>query len=176
MELQDRITEALSALIDLPLWGAHRALNMEMFDFGDRLTRKNRQGKEIQVGEFALHIQCPWRIIGPEGIVVGSGDRNYPEDENSDWQEFNDEGPSLCESRIAGWLKEYSENPLKVERVEADSIGGFKLFLERGFILEAFPANSLKGEYSERWRLFRTSEAGHFVVSGYGIGKWHLTP
>jgi hypothetical protein len=116
-----------------------------------------------------LHIQCPWRIVGPDGIIVGSEDRNYPEDENADWEEFDSDGPSRCEARMAAWLKEYSTPPLRAERVEADCVGGFKLFFQRGFVLEAFPANSLRGEYSERWRLFRPSEEGHFVVTGYGV-------
>jgi hypothetical protein len=59
---------------------------------------------------------------------------------------------------------------LLVERVEADALGGFRLILQRGFVLEAFPANSLRGEYSERWRLFQCSTEGrHFVVTGYGV-------
>ncbi len=142
---------------------------MEMFAFGERRIRLNRKGEEVEVGEYSLHIQCPWRIVGPDGIIVGFLDRNYPVEENADWQEFDDEGPSRCEFQMAGWLKEYSGCPLKVEKVEADYVGGFKLFLQHGFVLEAFPANSLQGEYSERWRLFRPSDESHFVVCGYGI-------
>ncbi len=169
MKLQDRITKALSALIGLPLWRAHRAMDVEVFAFGERRPRRNRKGKEAEVGEYALHIQCPWRIVGPDGMVVGSEDRNYPEDENADRGEFDSDGPSRCESRMAGWLKGYSTAPLKVERVEADYVGGFKLFFQQGFVMEAFPANSLQGEYSERWRLLRPSEEErHFVVCGYG--------
>ncbi len=141
MMLEDRITEALSALKGLPLWRAHRALNMEVFAFGERRPSQKYKGEDCEVGDFSLHIQCPWRILGPDGIIVGSEDCNYPEDENSDWQDYDGEGPSLCEFRMAGWLQKYSKTPLKVERVEADSVGGFKLFLQRGFVLEAFPAN-----------------------------------
>lgn len=101
---------------------------------------------------------------------MGSEDRNYPEDENADWEAFDSDGPSRCDARMVAWLKEYSTAPLKVQRVEADPIGGFKLLLRRGFVLEAIPANSLRGEYSERWRLFRPSEEGHFVVTGHGVG------
>ena len=92
MKLQDRITEALSALIGLPLWRAHRALNMEVFAFGERQFSRNRKGKQVEVGEYSLHIQCPWRIVGPNGMVVGSEDRNYPEDENADRDEFDSDG------------------------------------------------------------------------------------
>jgi hypothetical protein len=168
--LQDRITEALSAIIQFPLWGATRVMNMEMFDFGDRRTQLNRKGQEVDVGEYALHIQCPWRIVSPDGIIVASEDRKYPEEETANWQEFDSDSPSRCEARMAVWLREHSSAPLRVERVECDRVGGFRLFLQLGFVLEVFPASSLRGEYSEYWRLFRPSmEASHFVVTGYGV-------
>lgn len=166
---KDRIAKALSVLLGLPLWGATRALNMEMFAFGERRTRRNRKEEDVEVGEYMLHIQCPWRLVGPNGIIVGSEDRNYPEDENADWREFNSDGPSRCEARLGTWFKECATAPLKVGRLEADSVGGFRLLLERGFVLEVFPANSLEGEYSERWRLFQPSQGSHFVITGYGV-------
>jgi hypothetical protein len=177
MTLQDRINEALSPLIGLQLWRARRVMNMEMFEFGARYTRLNRKGEEIDVGDFALHIQCPWRIVGPDGIVVGSEDRHFPEDESSNWQEFDEDGPTLCEARMTSWIAEHGASPLVVQRVEADSIGSFRLFLHRGFVLESLPANSLRGEYSERWRLIHTPQGApsfsegtdHFVVTGYGV-------
>jgi hypothetical protein len=168
--LQDRITEALSAIIQFPLWGATRVMNMEMFDFGDRRTQLNRKGQEVDVGEYALHVQCPWRIVGPDGIIAASEDRKYPEEEMADWEEFDSDSPSRCEARMAAWLREHCLAPLKVDRVEADSVGGFRLLLQLGFALEAFPAHSLRGEYSEYWRLFRPSmETSHFVVTGHGV-------
>ena len=165
--LQHQITEALSALIGLPLWGATRAANMSMFAFGERRSRLNRKGAEVEVGDYALHIQCPWRIVGPDDIVVGSEDRMCLEDESSDWETFK--GPSRCEARIGVWLTEYAAAPLRVERVEGDWVGGFKLLLERGFVLEAFPADSVRGVYSEYWRLFRPGEKSHFVVTAHGV-------
>jgi hypothetical protein len=168
--LQDRIIAALSVLAGLPLWGATRALNMEMFDFGDRRTQLNRRGQEVDVGDYALHIQYPWRIVSPDGIIVASEDRSYPEDEASDWEEFDSDSPSRCEARMAAWLHEHSLAPLQVDRVETDSVGGFRLLLQLGFVLEAFPAHSRRGEYSEYWRFFRPSiEASHFVVTGHGV-------
>jgi hypothetical protein len=169
MTLQERVIAALSPLVSLPLWGAARALNMEMFKFGERRTRPNRKGQLVEVGEYALHIQCPWRIVGPEGVIVGPEDRSYPEDEDADWTDFDSDGRSRCEARMEAWLSGYSATPLKVQRVEADSVGGFKTFLQHGFVLEAFPADSLRGEYSEHWRLFGPSNEGHFVVTGYGV-------
>src|SRR5687768_14528826 len=112
MTRQDQMIEALSSLVALPLWRATRAMNMEMFTFGERRKQLNRKREEVEVGEYALHIQCPWRIVGPDGIAVASEDRNHPEDENSDWEEFDPDGRSLCEARMAFWLEKYSATPL----------------------------------------------------------------
>ena len=168
--LQRRIEEALTDLVSLPIWGTCRALNMQMFDLGKCRTTVNAKGKRVEVSEYSLHIQCPWRIVGPEGIIVGSEDRNYPEDEESDWSEFDPDGPTRSEARISGWLEQHEESPLVVDSVEANHVGGFKLFLSKGFVLEVFPAHSLRGETCDYWRLIRPSEgASHFVVTGHGI-------
>lgn len=79
--MRDQMIRALSQLIGLPLWDATRTLNMGMFQLGAYRTRINLKGEQDTVGEYALHIQCPWRVIGPGGIVVGSEDRHYPADE-----------------------------------------------------------------------------------------------
>jgi len=168
--LKEQVERALKAIMGMPLTDAGRALNMGMFSFGElRESVTHSLGKKGVVGEYALHIQCPWRVVGSEGIVVASGDRNYPEDENSDWQDFDSDGPSLCEARIDEWLQPHKELPLTVKSVTADRLGGFKMELSQGFILEVFPADSLRGEYSEHWRFFRPFEENHFVVTGHGI-------
>jgi hypothetical protein len=168
--LQSRVMRALSTLMELELWGARRTLDLECFHFGLRNTVRDRNWNEVDVGTFALHVQCPWRIVGPEGMVVGSQDRRYPPDESADWGDFDSDGRSLCEARIEAWLKAHAASPLRVARVDADHVGGFRIFLQEGFVLEAFPADSLRGDYSERWRLFQPStDEAHFVVAGYGV-------
>ena len=62
-------------------------MSMGIFKFGARVTRVNRKGEQVDVGEYGLHIECPWRIVGAEAIIVASEDRHYPEDEESDWEE-----------------------------------------------------------------------------------------
>ncbi len=169
--LKEQIEQAMKPIMGMPLSQACRALNMEMFSFGGLRESVTPLGKTGLVGEYALHIQCPWRVVGPEGIVVASGDRNYPEDENSDWQDFDSDGPSLCEARIDEWLQPHKDLPLTVESVTADRLGGFRLELSQGYMLEVFPTDSLRGEYSEHWRLFRPSCENHFVVTGHGVEK-----
>jgi hypothetical protein len=121
-----------------------------------------------EVGEYALHLQCAWRIRGPRGIVVGSGDLHYPKcdsddiPEDFDWQKEN-----RRDERLTGLLTTGAEKPLMVEGVSGDETGGFVLNISRGFRLEVMPDDSLPHEH---WRLLRPGElSSHFVVSGRGI-------
>ena len=107
-------------------------------------------------------------ILGSSGIIAGEEDRDNPEDESVDRE--NPGGPrprfgSHPSQRVCRLSP-------RVVRVEADSVGSCRLFLEDDFLIEAFPANFLQGEYSERWRLFRPSEEGDpFGCHGLGVGK-----
>jgi hypothetical protein len=81
---RQQVITALSQLIGLPLTAARRAADMRTFQFG-----KLRAVDRGSVGDFALHVQCPWRIEGPGGIVTGRLDLWEPVEENApfddDW-------------------------------------------------------------------------------------------
>jgi len=127
------------------------------------------------IGEFSLHLQCPWRITNTEGVVTGSGDWYAPE-HAEDFEKLADEswdpghGGSLQEAKLRSLLDnqrtdvKYVTNETKnlvVTGVRTDRIGGFELLLSTGYSLEAFPSSSRW----EDWRLFRpSSEEPHFVV------------
>ena len=166
------IERALSVLIGLPLIGADRALDLEMFHFGKAHTISTRRGGEKEIGEYALHVQCAWRIAGPHGIIVASQDRNYPGDGSYDVpDDFDWTLPgNRCDTCLKAFLKENAPRSTVVKLVEADSIGGAKLVLVDGFTLEVFPDSSFADDASEHWRFFQTlGEGNHFVVTGYGI-------
>jgi hypothetical protein len=79
------VIAALSQIIGLPLTAARRAGDMRTFQFGSL-----QQVDRGSVGDFALHVQCPWRIEGPAGIITGRLDlwepveAHAPFDENWD--------------------------------------------------------------------------------------------
>jgi hypothetical protein len=92
--VKERVEEALTPLIGMPLWGAHRAADLQVLKFGKRHLVPQRD-KMVEVGEYALHLQCAWRIAGRDRIVVGSRDvyipPGNPEDVPSDfdWEKAN---------------------------------------------------------------------------------------
>jgi hypothetical protein len=121
---------------------------MEYFDLGKRVTTKNRRGEVVEIGEYNLHVDCTWRVIGPRGIVVGVEDFGYPPD-SSLWEKWNlKKDPSRGDTLLQAWLKKHEKNLLVITSIEADAIGGFRLFLAHGFTLDVLPTRS-KGEH---WR------------------------
>jgi hypothetical protein len=169
--LREQIEKALQHLVGMPMWRAGRAADMQCFGLGARHPIINDRGELTEVGDYALHISCGWRIVGPAGIVVGRRDLFYPagDDPYQGLDDFDYEGPTpnRRDVRVAALLQERASSPLVVESCSADDVGGFRLNLTGGFTLEAWPDDSLEGDY---WRLFASSDdAPYFVVTGCGI-------
>jgi hypothetical protein len=175
--LVDEVRLNLQQLIGLKLSRMALAADMRTLQFGNTEARM-RGGV---VGQYALHVQCPWRLESDTGVITGSGDLYEPyekgerQDESFDWEK----GDSLQEGVLRELLKGYDENSkqivnttnlLTVEAVQADSSGGFCLSLSGGYRFLVFP-NSTR---HEAWRLFRPSKDGdesnekHFVVPREG--------
>jgi hypothetical protein len=170
--LQKRIEAALSALVGMPIWDACRALNMEMFDIGDRVEVVNRRKETVEVGTYRLHVQAPWRILGPKGIVVGSVDAHYPPSDREGDESFDPNNDrSSCEERVRAWLDKHRRRPVAIRSVAADEWGGFRLVLAGGYTLEVVPASS--HPHYEHWRLLGPGAEGppHFVVVGRKVQR-----
>src|SRR5262252_4212631 len=95
--MRQHLIMALSQLVGLPLTAARRAADMRVFQFGT-LRPVNRGS----VGDFALHVQCSWRIEGPDGIVTGRLDLWEPLDVNAPFDETK--SPNLQDARLEQWL------------------------------------------------------------------------
>lgn len=128
------------------------------------------RGKRRVIADYALHLQCPWRICGPAGIVVGSQDLFYPAGDPSveppdfDWDV---PGSTRRDERMSEFLASRETAPLYVLAVSADEAGSISLDFVGGYSMDVFPVESLEREY---WRLFQPGKDGpHFVVTGRGI-------
>ena len=157
----------LRLLVGLPLSIARRAATMRTFHFGS--VRPVERGT---VGEYALHVQCAWRIEGANGIVTGSADLWRPLSPDADREAWNYEDGNLQDALLQEWLGGYDEqthscfNPdgrLVVEATGTDDCGGADFTLSGGFRLVLFP----EGSDGEDWRLFQPqTDAAHLVVEG----------
>ena len=157
-DVAEATMQHLKPLVGLFLCASRRAADMQIFDLGAR----GAPGKGT-VGEYALHVQCPWRLEAHGAIVTGRLDLWEPAvpTENFDpWSWDYDLNDTLRDKRIREFFR--NNRPI-VEDVQTDSCGGATLSLSGNCKLVLFPA----GSQGEDWRVFRAgSDEQHFVISG----------
>jgi hypothetical protein len=164
LTLRQQILEALSPLLGLPLTDISRAADMRMFGFGALVTQEVR-GQMRTVAPYALHVQCPWRIEGPAGIVTGRSDLSEAADPETeiDWDNWDYVNPPSLQDKLLGEFFNEQLASLIVNTIAADDCGGVVFEFAQGLKLRLFPA----GTMSEDWRVFRPGDdAPHFVISG----------
>lgn len=175
--MRDEVERVLALLVGLPLWGAGRSADLLWLQFGARQRMASPAGSEHEVGEYTLHIACPWRLIDAERILVGSGDLLTPVDPDEDPETFDWEQPgaSWMDVRLSELLPPDAPPRWVVEGVAGDGLGGFRLGLRGGVVLEVFPNATPSGHVTtEFWRLLRpgTGEP-QFVVGTFGTDREH---
>jgi len=169
-----QIARSLSKLVSLRLAIARDAGNMKNFQFG--VIRPHPAGKGT-VGEYALHIQCPWRLLHEGDIVTGSADYYEPAEMDDEVDLQDGQAGNLQRKRLGETLRSYDAatsswingtGELVVESIVVDDFGGFEISLSGKFRLQVFPSGS-RGEY---WRLFAPgSEDEHLVIDGGQISS-----
>lgn len=187
----ERVHQELQKLVGLELVVANRAADMLDLGFGRLIPKVSRRRPDEEprlVGEVALHVQCPWRVEGPDGLVTGRGDLWEPVEplfgaafESWDWERDG----NLQDRRMAEWL-DLPDLPrrdpragkavrrLTVVAARATPFEGAEIELAEGYRLVLFPHDTR----GESWRLFRTGrdpddDTPHFVCGGgrYGVDR-----
>lgn len=171
-QLIDKINNILSGLIGLPLTRTTRAADMECLKFGT-LYRKGKDGIIYNIGKFALHLSCPWRLTNDTQILVGSDDLYQQANETADYNEdFDyDVNANLRDVKLD---KLIIENKLIVASVDADGFGGIEIYFGNKIKLTVFPVLSSKSD-NEYWRIidFRNEKSKHLESwsTGYEISN-----
>jgi len=170
--MKKEIDNAIAVLIAKKLWRCTRAADLAAFQFGNRRAVTTHRGEPAEVGEFALHVQCGWRMTLKDNVIVARRDLYYP----AGYGEVSKEIPDDFDWGVLGanrqdkLLAELFENGKKeftVRDTEAGRAGAFRINLDDDMSLEIFPDDSLGDEH---WRLFRPDgDAPHFVVKGTGV-------
>jgi hypothetical protein len=167
LHLKEKMENTLAELIGKTMWACRRAANMATFQFGRRRQVQDFYGRPAEVGEYALHVQCAWRIIRGDTVVVGSQDLYYPADydasesipEDFDWDRDANRRDSLLRALFEGDPMTFA-----VRRVDLGPGGACRIEFDGGICLELFPSDSLAHEH---WRMFATEDGGsQFVVTG----------
>jgi hypothetical protein len=146
---------------------------MLWLQLGERRLRPSDQRGAEEVGEYALHVSCAWRLIGPEGIHAASGDLFTPADPAADPDSFawDQPGANWCDVQLKAFIDATAAAPVAVRSVAADELGSLRLFLDKDFILDVFPDSSHADHVeTEFWRVLQPATAApHFVVGSAGI-------
>jgi hypothetical protein len=169
---------AFDVLIGLRLSIVRRAADMLVLHFGDIRPHASGEGT---VGDYALHVQCPWRFDGPRGTITGCDDLwEYagPGERPLNWS--YEDGLSVQDQRwgtlfvrdesTRSWINE--RDRFVVNRTELSKRGDVTLELSEGYEIVLFPASYR----SEAWRLFATEvRRRSFSFSTQDWGLCHFT-
>lgn len=158
------VPAALAPLHGLPMRGFVRAGNMLMVEFGELRQVHRRKGGTHLIGEWALHIQCAWRLVRPPEILVANFDF-YTFADRDEPYDFDADGSSRFDQLAKPITEELATQLPEVTSIQFDHAGGLSLGVASGLFLDVFPHESTANAY-DSWRLFRPGDDGeHWVFS-----------
>jgi hypothetical protein len=148
------------------MWTCRRAADMATFQFGERIQVKTRSGQPAEVGEYARHVQCDWRVVNGDSVFVGSRDLYYPPNhrEGDDIPgDFNwDRGPNRRDELLRSLFGDGTKTFI-VRSINLGKAGACVIEFEGDIALEIFPDDS---SLHEHWRLFATQDSKRELVIG----------
>ncbi len=148
-----QIEQVLHPLVGLSLSDMGRFVGWQRFEFGPQKPFINKKGQEATKADYAIDVVCGWRIISPEGVVVGS----------------DDYGPGMERHDEQGkpFFRMLSQSPPVVESVRADNVGSVHFALTGGYRLDILPMGAIQ---AEQW-IFLTPSAATFTLDEQGFGS-----
>ena len=152
---------ALGELVGRRLLAADRVVDVLILRFGGAAD------------ERALHVACPWRLSDGERVLVGSGDLLTPSDPDGEPESFDWEPPgaSWLDVRLEELAARRADAAVSVTAAVADPLGGARIGLSDGLVLELFPSSTPTGHVStEFWRLSAPG-AADLVFGTFGVER-----
>jgi hypothetical protein len=166
MDIEATVMSKLTSLVGLRLCIARDAAGMKNFQFGE--IRPHPWGKGT-VGDFALHVQCPWRLVTTAQVLTGSADYYESVVEGEEVNLDDHQSGNLQRKRLQVLFQTYDaqtrslinqSDSLTVISLHADRFGGLDLELSGGVRLQVFP----DGSRGENWRFFSPgNDEPHFI-------------
>ena len=169
MSVLQQMQYYMRALIGKTVHGIGRASDMVWILIGAKATTNEATEEPKGKGEYALHIQCPWRLrrMDNDEIVFASDDIYRPINE----QEWNDEfewdmlGNSVFDIVSKQWHAKCGQ--AAITHVEISASGDLAMQLSNGDVLEIFINTTAD---TECWRLFvRGHDEAHLVATGTSV-------
>ena len=156
--------EVVGLLGEKPISGLRRAVDMQIFDFGDRVPIVDHRGRNRTIGEYRLHVQSPWRFLRAGVPFVTYHDLWQPTTEAPDAPfDPNLGSETLRDELLERFVAESTADERTVENVSMSGAGGLYLRFRGGTALEV-DAEDPQSE-REAWRLL-LPDGAHAVMSG----------
>jgi len=163
MNLHRPYQDVLQVLSGLRLAPVGAAADMLWLHFGEMRSIVDRKGKARKVGEWALHLQCPWRFVHLGTVVLGSTDFGYDvvTGEKYDWES---KAESVFHRNSNQLNRMLDAEKITIGMVRCTEAGAFDLVFDHDLKLSVMPTESSRHEYDESWRFFVPSgDFPHYV-------------
>lgn len=137
--------------------GMGRCSDMIWISFGKELLVRNYRNEEVKKSEYALHIQCPFRISKNNKILLSNYDiyTSIEGSINDDWDVIgNNRYDKIVEDLLIPML------PLKVNKVNFSKIGDIEILFKDNIAINIFVNSS---EIAEEWRFINNNTGEHYV-------------
>ena len=130
----------------LPLWAVGRAGSLVWFQFGERRPVTDRKGEHREVGAYALHVDCPWRLVDDAGT-------EHANEDSEDWR-----------------FEALGHQSLVVERALSTGDYGAVIQFIGGWTLRVSPDLTDDDEVIEYWRFFEPYQGRpHLIARSDGV-------
>lgn len=141
-----------------------RASSLVWMGFGAPRLVTGRGGGTRTVAEYALHLQCPWRVFDGDELVTGSNDVYVPRpgwtgDGDFDWDV---QGANRFDVRARKLTAHLSDEEVVVTAVGVAVWGDLTFSLSNGFRIDVLRVGSVPDK--EHWRFFRPYRDEEHVV------------
>ena len=153
--LNPTIRTQLEQLVGLPVCGANLGCEMLMIQFGAEQSVISNRGTKT-VGQFALHIQSPWRLSEKDKVVVGRQD--YFENDDNGWFKA-----------MAKVVETFVQDRPTVMSLDLIRPAGMLVTLSEDRTIDVFPDAGITAKEVEAWRFLEPAKKhGHTVVMSDG--------
>lgn len=146
-------SDAIHALNGLAFRRVGHSLDLAWLWFGAESPWTSELGIEGVRPEYALHVQCAFRVDVDDRIILGSRDLTLDAQGLRAESLFDVQARALNESAVTGVF-----NVIEARMTPGC---GIKINLSRGITIEVFPDSSSGMEW---WRLIKFSEPQHHFV------------
>ena len=158
----DEIERALQPLVGLSWRAIGRAADVVWLQFGQLRKVPAFKGATKSVGEWALHLQCDWRLLKDDRGLLSAEDIRIDENGAPVIDEPGRLGQSVFDD-AAWWLNNsLARNAPWTSAISVGKPPSFSILLSDGRKFDI----AARGE-GEQWRIFQPATDGnaHFVVS-----------